>query len=119
MQVRAFRQELLAGNIANADTPGYRARDINFKAALEAEMRGAGASLPLLRDNPRQFSGAPTNPLDSFVGYRTGGAMGIDGNNVNLSQEEARFTSNALGYEADLTFLTHRINALKLAIKGN
>lgn len=119
MHVRAFRQEVLAGNIANADTPGYRARDLSFHQALVSELDGGGDTLALRRTNSRQFPVTSGDPLAAFVEYRTGGAMGIDGNNVDLSGEESQFTSNALDYEADLAFLTQRIKQLQLAIKGN
>lgn len=119
MHVRAFRQELLAGNIANANTPGYRARDLDFGRALAGELGNGVGELELRRTNSRQLAGNGNDPLSSFVGYRTGVPMGIAGNNVDLSQEENRFTSNALAYEVDLKFLSQRISQLKLAIKGS
>jgi len=119
LRVRAERQQVLASNIANVDTPGYRARDIDFRAAMEAELGGGTGALPLRRTEPRQLPAGTSDPLAPFIGYRTGQPMGIDGNNVTLSREESRFTNNALAYRADLTFLSGRIKGLKTAITGN
>jgi len=119
LRVRAERQQVLAGNIANADTPGYRARDVDFGAAMAAEMGGSSGALPLRRTSPRHLAGASGDNLAPFIGYRTGGTMGIDGNNVDLAREDTRFTSNALAYRADLSFLHGRIQGLKMAITGS
>ncbi len=119
LELRAYRQGLLAANIANADTPNYKARDLDFARTLAAERNGGGGTLALRRTQPGQLPGLGTNPEAAFVGYRTGQAMGIDGNNVDLAQAEARFSANALAYEADLTFLIGRIKTLRLAIRGS
>lgn len=119
LQVRAERQQVLAGNIANVDTPGYRARDIDFRAAMAAELAGTAGSLNLRRTESRQLPGIQTDGLAPFIAYRTGLSMGIDGNNVELAREEARFTANALAYQADLKFLSGRIRNLRQAITGN
>lgn len=119
LHVRAYRQEVLAGNIANADTPGYRARDLDFHRALEQELGNGGGTLQLIRTDPRQLTATGQDPISAYVGYRTGAAMGIAGNNVDLAQEENRFTGNSLAYETDLTILSQRIRQLQLAIKGS
>ncbi len=119
LQVRAERQQVLAGNIANVDTPGYRARDINFRAAMAAELAGTEGTLSLRRTESRQLPGMQSDGLAPFIAYRTNLPMGIDGNNVDLAREEARFTANALAYQADLKFLSGRIRNLRRAITGN
>lgn len=116
--LRSYREELLASNIANVDTPNYRAVGLDFRAALAAELNGQTRDLTLKRDRSEQFSGLVASTVGGYVKYRVGQQMGIDGNDVDLSREEARFTANALAYESDLAFLTGRINMLKLAIKG-
>lgn len=119
LELRAYRQQILASNIANADTPGYRAKDLNFRAALAAETGGPNKALPLRRNDPRQIAGGSSTAPTQYVGYRSGQPMGIDGNNVDLANEEARFSRNAIAYEADLSFLSGQIKELQLAIKGN
>lgn len=119
LQVRAERQQVLAGNIANVDTPGYRVRDIDFRAAMAAELAGTEGGLNLRRTESRQLPGIQSDGLAPFISYRTDLPMGIDGNNVDLAHEEARFTANALAYQADLKFLSSRIRNLRQAITGN
>lgn len=119
LQVRSERQQVLAGNIANVDTPGYRARDIDFHAAMAAELAGTEGGLNLRRTESRQLPGMQSDGLAPFIAYRTDLPMGIDGNNVDLAREEARFTANALAYQADLKFLSSRIRNLRQAITGN
>lgn len=114
--LRAQRASVLASNLANADTPHYKARDLDFQAVLSQQAKGAGLGLqrthaghlPLV-DNPlaqvRQAYRVPTHPA-------------LDGNTVDAQQEQARFTENAVQYQATLTFLNGRISGLMGAIKG-
>jgi len=116
--LRAYRASLLAANLANADTPGYQARDIDFQAALE-RVHDTGATLAPRVTNPGHLSaslnGAPSGvrPL-----YRAPLQASLDGNTVNTQREQAAFLYNALRYQASLTFLGGRIHQLRLAITG-
>lgn len=113
------RADVLAANLANADTPGYLARDINFKRAL-ASAGSPDAPLPLAQtdggpDLRGSLTGANTAPLE----YRTPLQPSMDGNTVDTQVEQAAFAQNAIHYEASLTFITAQIKMLRTAITGN
>lgn len=119
LQVRAYRQQLLAANLTNADTPNYKAVDIDFAKALGAAMAGQGDTLPLEASNPRHIQPAAGNPLQGLVRYRQDTQMGLDGNNVDADKEQSAFTENAIQYQAALTFLNGKIKTLLSAIQGS
>jgi flagellar basal-body rod protein FlgB len=102
LSIRSQRLSMLASNIANAATPGFKARDIDFKKALAAAEGGASAQ--------QAISGAG--------GYRVPLFPSIDGNTVELSTEQTLFAENALAYRTTLSFLEGRINTLSRAWKG-
>ncbi|AOU98490.1 flagellar basal-body rod protein FlgB [Acidihalobacter yilgarnensis] len=116
LQLEAQRAELLASNIANADTPGYKARDIDFKAAL-ASVSGHGGNLALVRTSPQHMEPA-SGSVSAPVLYQVPLQPSLDGNTVNLQYNQAAFGENALRYQATLAFLTGRITGLKNAIMG-
>lgn len=119
-----YRQELLASNIANADTPNFKARDIDFKGALEAAVAGrAGngvAGVALTATSARHIGGATGLPAGAAfaraVGYRTEFQPNVDGNTVNMDIERSAFAENALRLEAALTFITGEFKTLQLAM---
>lgn len=118
LQVRSRRMELLADNLANADTPGYKARDIDFAAALKAASGGSDMpGVSLAADNPRHFH-AVTTPADAAIGYRVPTQPSLDGNTVDTDTERAAFMGNAVQYQATLTFLNGHIKSLLLALTG-
>jgi flagellar basal-body rod protein FlgB len=109
LRLREQRTELLATNLANADTPGYKARDIDFRSALAAASSaaakgGAGA--------------AATGNADAHLKYRTPLAPALDGNTVDAQLEQAAFAENAVRYQATLSFLSARFRSLMTAITG-
>lgn len=118
--VRARRQEILASNIANAETPNYKARDVDFKSALQNALGTAGSagSLPLTRTNAGHQAGmaGAVDPADLL--YRTETQSSVDGNTVNMDIERAQFLQNTLMYEAGVTFVNHQLNGIKTAIQG-
>lgn len=113
--VRSHRAELLASNIANADTPGYKARDIDFKTALANVQDQNNVSLKLTNRNHIQQSG-------QFAGmetlYRVPNQASLDGNTVDSQLEKSAFAENALRYQASLTFLDKKFKGLIAALKG-
>jgi len=116
--LRAYRASLLAANLANADTPGYKARDINFQAALDAA-RGRGATVTPRITNPGHIDPSPVGaPAGVHALYRAPLQTSLDGNTVNAHREQAAFMDNAIRYQASLTFLSGRIRQLRLAITG-
>ena len=121
LRLREQRSEVLASNLVNADTPNYKARDFNFKAALAQATAGSSGSgpLPLLTDNPRQLQPAGTLAGGVHLQYRVPDQPSLDGNTVDGQQEKASFAKNAVQYQAALTFLSGRIKGLMGAIKGD
>ena len=120
MDLHAYRQQLLAANIANADTPNYHAVDLNFAKAYKAAMEGAAGNLTLRRNDPRQLpaTGGATG-LAAYVAYQAGNPVGLNGNSVNMDREQSAFLKNSVHYEADLTFLTGKIKTMLSAITGS
>lgn len=117
--LRSHRQELLASNIANADTPHYKARDIDFKSALEGALSGKGeGAMSLARTSPRHMDGEGSGPYGASVKYRTEYQGAVDGNTVNMDIERSAFAENALQLEAMLTFINGRFRTLNTAIQG-
>lgn len=120
--VRAQRGEVLASNIANADTPNFQARDLDFSKALQNALDNANvisAGAPLTGNAPGHLPGKALSPAnDAQLLYRTPQAPSIDNNTVALDVERAKFADNALHYEANLTFLNGQIKSLLSAIQG-
>jgi flagellar basal-body rod protein FlgB len=120
LAVRARRAELLAANIANADTPGYKARDIDFRAALSgAQSQMQLNATRLVTTNPAHLVVAGGELPDGTLQYRTPSQPSIDGNTVDAQVEYSQFSQNALQYQASLTFLSNRIKNLLTAIRGD
>jgi flagellar basal-body rod protein FlgB len=115
LNLRAFRQQLLASNIANADTPGYKARDIDFAAALSDAAAGRAVSLRATND---RHLGASTRDEPAAVLYRSAPQPSIDGNTVDMDVERNRFAENAVHYDANLTFLNSQIKLMLAALQG-
>ena len=116
--LRAHRQQVLAGNIANADTPNYKARDFDFSTALKEAVAGrSGGSLPLATTATGHLNGgAGTGPARLM--YRTPAQASVDGNTVEMDVERAQFTENAVHYEAGLTFITSHFKTMMSAIQA-
>jgi flagellar basal-body rod protein FlgB len=102
LELRAQRLGVLTSNIANAATPGYKARDIDFGSALQAMAKGASAS---------QAIGAATQ-------YRVPVMPSLDGNTVEMATEQSAFAENAVGYEATLNMIQDRVQTVTRALKG-
>jgi len=115
LQVRSRRLELLASNLANADTPNFKARDIDFRAALNDASHGQG--LRMARTNAGHL---PSGPAGSGLEakYRVPSQPSLDGNTVDPQLEQAAFSENAIQYQASLDFLNARFRGLRTALKG-
>ena len=109
------RTEVLANNLANADTPGYLARDVDFRKVL-ATASGGQDSLPLQAGTSGQI-GAAGNPADG-LSYRVPTQPSMDGNTVDEQAEQAAFAANGVHYQASLSFITAQIRMLRTAISG-
>jgi flagellar basal-body rod protein FlgB len=116
LRVYGKRSTLLASNLANADTPGYKARDIDFHAALQ---RAAGGhQLAMKTTHRNHIGGATSGGADAELLYRVPMQPSLDGNTVDSQVEQAQFAENAVRYQSTLTFLNGKFRGLKLAIKG-
>ncbi len=116
--LRAQRAELIAGNLANADTPNYQARDFDFNAALE---QAIGANDTELRATGTQLAGHVSGDasLDGIdVQYRTPTQASLDQNTVDVQGERSRFVDNAMRYEASVRFIEGSLSGLLSAIRG-
>ncbi len=121
--LRGYRQELLASNIANADTPNYKARDIDFKAALSGAISGrASGALAMSRTAEKHLGGeggaVPSAPYGAQALYRTEFQAAVDGNTVNMDVERSAFAENAVQLESSLTFIREEFRRLQTAIQG-
>ncbi len=120
LRVTGYRQQLLSANIANADTPNYKAVDIPFSKTLKAIQAGDQGGLPMRTNDARQLAGSPASlGLAAFVRYQRGNQVGLDGNSVDMNREQAGFLQNSVMYQADLTFLSGEIKTLNSVISGN
>lgn len=126
LKVREQRTELLARNLANADTPGYKARDLDFRAALAATAQPSGVrgfNGPVATQAGHighDAAGAPdAGSTSAFLKYRTPLAPSLDGNTVDAQLEQAAFADNAVRYQATLQFLSSKFRSLMTAITGD
>lgn len=115
MLLRATRAEILANNLANADTPGFKARDINFQAMLAGEV-ASHQSLGMERTREGHLSGR--RKADEDLLYRNPIQPSIDGNTVDSQIEQAIYSRNALSYNASFEFLSSKFKGMKGAIRG-
>lgn len=102
LALRSQRMGVITSNIANAATPGYKARDVDFAAALRASTRGV----------------APEQAVSAATRYRVPTMPSLDGNTVEMMTEQTAFAENAVGYSATLSFLRGRVETVTRALKG-
>lgn len=100
LKLRSERMGLIASNIANAATPGYKAQDIDFNAALDARLAGNRGH------------------ADAGRVWRTPTLASLDGNTVELNREQVAFAENAVAYSATLSFVQSKVNTITRALKG-
>jgi len=121
LKIRGQRTEVLARNLANADTPGYQARDIDFRAALAQAGGATGADAPVAMHatnvNHISTSDDATGSTANMK-YRVPLAPALDGNTVDVQMEQAAFAENSVRFQATLTFLQNRFRGLLTAITG-
>lgn len=108
LRLRSYRQELISANIANSDTPNYKAVDIDFAGELSAQQAAANKRGPAA-------AGAPAAPT---LLYRTPAQDAIDGNSVEMDAERAKFADNTIRYETAMRTLTAQIKTMLAAIQG-
>ncbi len=118
--LRAERQQLIAGNIANADTPGYSAKDMSFADALRDAGQAGGAPAALRASSAGHLPALPGTAAGGLqqAGYVVQTQPAMDGNSVDLDRERAAFADNAVRYEATLRFINGQSKTLLSAITG-
>ena len=115
LQVRTRRMEVLAKNIANADTPGFKARDIDFRAVL-ADVGTQPTSMAATRSG--HYSDGESPDMGGLK-YRIPFNTAIDGNTVEISVEQAQYGKASVEYQATLSFLENRISGIRKALRGD
>lgn len=118
LTLRAARQELIASNIANADTPNYKAKDIDFASALQGALAGSSPKLAMAATMGSHLKGGNAGVLGAPVMYRSAVQPSADGNTVDMDVERAQFADNALRYEASVKFISDDIKKILTAIQG-
>jgi flagellar basal-body rod protein FlgB len=114
--LRSQRQQVLASNIANADTPGYIARDFDFTAALK-NATGMSAGGPV-QTNAQHMSLGSQDPRNPAMAYAVQTQPSQDGNSVDLDRERANFMDNSIRYESTLRFINSNVKTMLSAITG-
>jgi flagellar basal-body rod protein FlgB len=129
LNLREKRQQLLASNIANADTPNFKARDIDFNKALQGALARSGNDATSTSSAPGELtkstfthlsaSGSSSATIDGAPLLYSNPVQGsIDGNTVDMDVQRNSFTDNAMRYEASLTFISSKIKSMLTAIQG-
>lgn len=124
LSVRNQRQEILASNIANGDTPHYKAKDINFQSAMQTAMQGKTASNAttasggLKQTDPQHLKAPNTIPGLGDAMYRPIIQGAVDGNTVDMDVERNAYVDNGIRYEASLTMINGQIKKMLSAITG-
>ena len=129
LALRAYRQEILSADIANASTPGFKAVDLDFAEALNAaSARRPGSEAPAtpkrvwLVDDSRQMGSTAVGSADAaaqYVKYQSGSEVTLDGNSVDLDHEKVTAADNAVQYEAATTFASQTVRMMMIAITGS
>jgi len=120
LRVRGQRQELIAANIANADTPNYKARDLDFKAAMKNAMSGVvNEGFNTAKTSPQHIDGLPTSaPSPGGAMFRPIIQGSVDGNTVDMDVERNQFADNAIRYEASIIMINGQLKKMLAAIQG-
>ncbi|MGO4742325.1 flagellar basal body rod protein FlgB [Serratia quinivorans] len=115
LNLRAQRQEILAANIANADTPGYQARDIDFAGQLNKVLeqgRASGSGIALNVTSSRHIPAQNMQPPQLDLLFRVPDQPSMDGNTVDMDRERTNFADNSLKYQTDLTLINGQIKGM-------
>ena len=115
LMIQSRRASAISSNIVNADTPNYKAKDIDFKEALK---RSQGDLLPIAQSNAKHIPVDGMGANGFHLKYRIPLQPSLDGNTVDLDQEKMAYTENSVRYQATLQFLTGRFKGMKNALRG-
>ena len=115
--LRSERQRVLASNIANADTPGYKARDMDFARALQQATGNMGAASTMTATQPGHLTAPAGASSDAQLLYGAPAQTNLDNNSVDMDRERASFAENSLKYEAALRFINSNVRIALDSIK--
>ena len=118
LKFRAQRAEVIANNLANADTPHFKARDVDFQKVFADTINAQSMGLKLATTNPQHRIRGNFAGMDGDLLYRIPVQPSIDGNTVDEHVENAQFMENAMDFQASFTFLNSRFKGLLSAIRG-
>lgn len=120
MLIRTQRAEVLANNIVNADTPNFKARDLDFRAMLGAAVSYDEMAQPLSMQSTSKghMSGSVDPSFAADLLYRQPLQPSVDGNTVDVQVEQAEYAKNAMDFQASFTFLNKKFQGLSKAISG-
>jgi flagellar basal-body rod protein FlgB len=120
LKLRSYRQQILSSNLTNADTPGYKARDVAFSQVLDEQLQGTHyqSSLRMKTTDSRHLGASAASGDTPPLLYRTSLQSSLDGNTVDPDEERSRFAENTLHIEAALNFLGSTIKTRISAITG-
>ncbi|WP_303785410.1 flagellar basal body rod protein FlgB [Azovibrio restrictus] len=121
LNLRTHRHQVLASNIANADTPHYKARDFDFKTAFETAVgrRDGMGRVSLSRTHDGHLQGVSGGPAAVNLQYRTETQSAVDGNTVDMDVERTQIADNAMQYQIISQFLSDRLRGMRTAISSN
>lgn len=115
LALREKRSEVLASNLVNADTPGYKARDLDFKSIFKQNLSSAV--------NLERTQSGHIAPSEQLLGaklmYRNPNQASLDGNTVETHVEQAKFSENAVQYQVSLSFINNKLSGLMMALRGD
>ena len=119
LSLRAARQELLSGNVANADTPNFKAKDIDFASVLHEKLSLTTNlnKVSLNTTSPAHINSAAQGAFGDNILYRVPLQPSADGNTVDMDMERTRFADNAIKYDASMTFLNTEFRNISLAMQ--
>lgn len=115
---RAQRAEVLANNIANADTPHYKARDLDFASVLASQAERQGGTTSLVRTSGQHIAADGVELFDPSLRFRNPHHASIDQNTVDLQVEQSTYTENAVQFQASFTLLNNKFKGLMVALRG-
>ncbi len=118
LKLRSQRSSVIASNIANSDTPNYKARDLDFKQLLSHAANQQQSNSVTLQTTNSSHLGGGGHSIDGEMMYRTPTQPALDGNTVDTQAEHTRFAENTFMYQASLSFLSSKFKGISYAIKG-
>ncbi len=115
--LRAARHALLASNVANADTPNFKAKDIDFSSVLKEKLASSTSTASLTTTSPMHIGGNKHNSISNNALYRVPLQPSADGNTVDMDLERTQFANNSIKYDAGITFISGQFKSLLSAIQ--